>query len=112
MYLSNFIIFFTEDSNTEPDDPSNDKMDTDKGPSACDQSTQTEEVVDLSKKPSEVEVTNEEAVTNPSLDETDVWSKNWPSFLYCHIFLLIVFFLLCFVINLSLVYDWTIHCSK
>ena len=47
-------------------------MDTDKGPSACDQSTQTEEVVDLSKKPSEVEVTNEEAVTNPSLDETDV----------------------------------------
>ena len=47
-------------------------MDADKVPSACDQSTQTEKVVDLSMKPSEVEAINEEAVTNPSQDETDV----------------------------------------
>ena len=71
MYLSNFIIFFTDDSKPEPDDPSNDNKDINKAPSACDQSTQTE-VVDLSKKPSKVEVTNEEGEFNPSQDETDV----------------------------------------
>ena len=47
-------------------------MDTDRDPSACDQSTQTEEVVNLSKEPSEVEAINEEAVTNSTQDETDV----------------------------------------
>ena len=72
MYISNFIVFFKEDSNSEPDDPSNDKMDADKVPSAFDQSTQTEEVVDLAKKPSEFEVTNAEVLTNPLPDETDV----------------------------------------
>ena len=41
-------------------------------PSACNQSTQTEEVVDLTKKPLEVEVINEEGLTNPLPDETDV----------------------------------------
>ena len=72
MCLSNLIIFFPEDSKPEPDDPSNDNMDTDKVPSACDQSIQTEEVVDLSAKPSEVDTTNEGGLTNPSQDETDV----------------------------------------
>ena len=47
-------------------------MDTDRDPSACDQSTQTEEVVNLSKEPSEVEAINEEGLTNPLPDETDV----------------------------------------
>ena len=47
-------------------------MDLNKIPSACDQSSQTEEVVDLSAKPSEVDTTNEEELTNPSQDETDV----------------------------------------
>ena len=47
-------------------------MDADKVPSACDQSAQTEDVVDLSMKPLEVEVSNEEAVTNFLPDETDV----------------------------------------
>ena len=46
-------------------------MDADKAPSACDQSTQTE-VVDLSKKPSDVEAITEEGVFNPSQVETDV----------------------------------------
>ena len=72
MYLSNFIIFFTEDSKPEPDYPSNDNMDADKVPSASDQSTQTEDVVDLSKKPPEVDTTNGEELTNPSQDETDI----------------------------------------
>ena len=72
MNRSNFIIFFIEDSKPEPDDPSNDNMALDKAPSACDQSTQTEEVVDLSKKPPEVDTTNVEELTNPSQDETDV----------------------------------------
>ena len=72
MNCSNFIIFFTEDSKPEePDDPSNDKMDADKVPSACDQSSQTEELVDLSKTPSEVEVITVEGEFNPSQDETD-----------------------------------------
>ena len=70
MYLSNFIVFFTEDSKPEPDDPLND-IDADKVPSACDQSTQTE-VVDLSKKPSEVEAVAEEGAFNSSQNETDV----------------------------------------
>ena len=70
MYLSNFIVFFTEDSKPEPDDPLND-IDADKVPSACDQSTQTE-VVDLSAKPSEVDTTNGEELINPSQDETDI----------------------------------------
>ena len=75
MYLSDFIILFTEDSKPEPDDPSNDNMDADKLPSACDQSTQTEEV----------EATNEEGLTNPLPDETDVWNKNWSRlFYYCN----------------------------
>ena len=47
-------------------------MDADKVPSASDQSTQTEDVVDLSKKPSEVEAITEEGEFNPSQDETDV----------------------------------------
>ena len=47
-------------------------MDADQGPSACNQSTQTEDVVDLSKKPLEVDAVNGEALTNPSQDETDV----------------------------------------
>ena len=47
-------------------------MDADKVPSACDQSTLTEEVVDLSKKPSEVDTTNGEELTNPSQDEPEV----------------------------------------
>ena len=47
-------------------------MDLNKIPLACDQSTQTEEVVDLSKKPPEVDTTNVEELTNPSQDETDV----------------------------------------
>ena len=64
-------VFFTEDSKSKPDDPSNDKMDFDSVPSACDQSSQTE-VVDLSKKPSEVEAITEEGEFNPSQDETDV----------------------------------------
>ena len=72
MCLSNLIIFFPEDSEPEPDDPSNDNMDLNKVPSACDQSTQTEEVVDLSSKPPEVDTTNGEELTNPSQDETDV----------------------------------------
>ena len=76
--LSNDCIFlvlsvsFPEDSKPEPGDPSNDNMDADKAPSACDQSTQTGEVVDLSKKSMEDEVTNEERLTNPSQVETDV----------------------------------------
>ena len=72
MYFSNFIVYFTEDSEPELDNPSNDNMDLNKIPLACDQSTQTEEVVDLSKKPLEVDTTIEEELTNPSLDETDV----------------------------------------
>ena len=47
-------------------------MDANKVPSACDQSTQTEEVLDLSKKPAEVDTINGEGLTNPSQDETDV----------------------------------------
>ena len=47
-------------------------MDADKVPSASDQSTQTEDVVDLSKKPPEVDTTNGEELTNPSQDETDI----------------------------------------
>ena len=65
-------VFFTEDSKSKPDDPSNDIMETDKAPSACNQSTQTEEVVDLFKKPLEVDTTNGEELTNPSQDETDI----------------------------------------
>ena len=72
MYFSNFIVYFTEDSEPELDNPSNDNMDLNKVPSACDQSTQTEEVVDLSSKPPEVDTTNGEELTNPSQDETDV----------------------------------------
>ena len=70
--MSNFFVFFAEDSKPEPDDPSNDNMDADQGPSACNQSTQTEDVVDFSKKPLEVETTNGEELTNPSQGETDV----------------------------------------
>ena len=47
-------------------------METDKAPSACNQSTQTEEVVDLSSKPPEVDTTNGEELINPSQDETDI----------------------------------------
>ena len=47
-------------------------MDADRVPSGCDQSTQTEEVVDLSKKPTEDEAITEEGLTNPLPDETDV----------------------------------------
>ena len=47
-------------------------MDTDQGPSASNQSTQTEEIMDFSKKPTEGETINEEGEFNPSLDETDV----------------------------------------
>ena len=113
MYLSNFIIFFAEDSKPEPDDPSNDNMDADKVPSASNQSTQTEDDVDLSKKPLEVEAIVEEGEFNPSQDETDVWNQNCQhSFIVMIIFLLIVFFLLCLVIHLSLVYDCRIHHSK
>ena len=72
MHLSNVFIFFAEDSNPEPDDPPDDTMDANKVPSACDQSTQTEEVLDLSKKPAEVDTINGEGLTNPSQDETDV----------------------------------------
>ena len=72
MCLSNLIIFFPEDSEPEPDDPSNDNMDLNKVPSACDQSTQTEEVVDLSMKLTEDEAITEEGLTNPLPDETDV----------------------------------------
>ena len=72
MNRSNFIIFFIEDSKPEPDDPSNDNMALDKAPSACDQSTQTEEVVDLSAKSSEVEAIAAEGLTNLFQDETDV----------------------------------------
>ena len=72
MYLSKFFILFSEDSEPEPDNPSNNIMDADKVPSACDQSTLTEEVVDLSKKPSEVDTTNGEELTNPSQDEPEV----------------------------------------
>ena len=70
--MSNFFVFFAEDSKPEPDDPSNDITDADKAPSASDQSTQTEEIVNLSKKPSEVDTTNGEELTNPSQDETDI----------------------------------------
>ena len=47
-------------------------MNADKTPADSDKSTKTEEVVDLSKKPSEVDTTNGEELTNPSQDETDV----------------------------------------
>ena len=72
MHLSNVFIFFAEDSKPEPDNPSNENMDANRVSSGCDQSTQTEEVVNLSKEPSEVEAINEEAVTNSTQDETDV----------------------------------------
>ena len=72
MHLSNVFIFFAEDSKPEPDNPSNENMDANRVSSGCDQSTQTEEVVDLFKKPSEVDTTNEEGLTNPLPDETDV----------------------------------------
>ena len=113
MYLSNFFVFFTEDSNPEPDDPPDDTMDANKVPSASNQSTQTEDVVDLSKKPSEVEAITEEGEFNPSQDETDVWNQNCQhSFIVMTIFLLIVFFLLCLVIHLSLLYNCRIPCSE
>ena len=47
-------------------------MDADRVPSGCDQSIQTEDVFDLSKKPLKVDTTNEEGQTNPLPDETDV----------------------------------------
>ena len=72
MCLSNLIIFFPEDSEPEPDDPSNDNIDADKVLSASNQFTQTEDIVDLSMKPSEVDTTNGEELTYPSQDETDV----------------------------------------
>ena len=59
MLLSNFIGFFTEDSKQEPDDPSNDNIDVDEVPSACNQSTQTENIVDLDKDPLKEDVANE-----------------------------------------------------
>lgn len=77
MCLSSFNVYSTEDPKPEPDDPLNNNMDFDKAPPACDQSTQTEEVVALSKKPPEVDTTNEEGEFNPSQDETDVWNKNF-----------------------------------
>ena len=70
MYLSKSTILFTEDSKSEPNDPSNGNMDFDREQSACDLSTLTEEVVDLSKKPTVVAAINEEGQTLP--DETDV----------------------------------------
>ena len=72
MCLSNFNVYSTEDSKPKRDDPSNDNKDLVKVPSASDQSTQTEEVMDLFKKPQEVDTTNGEELTNPSQGETDV----------------------------------------
>ena len=47
-------------------------MDADKVPSASNQSTQTEDVEDLSKKPLKVEAITEEVLTHPLPNETDV----------------------------------------
>ena len=66
------MFFSTEDSKPKHDDPLNDNKDLVKVPSASGQSTQTEEVVDLFKKPPEVDTVNEEEQTNPSQGETDV----------------------------------------
>ena len=45
-------------------------------PSACDQSTQTEDVLDLTKEPAKEDVSEEQGSTLPchSQNETEVWS--------------------------------------
>ena len=72
MTVSKYIVSFTEDSKLESNNPSNENMDFDRDPSACNQLTQTDEFVDLSKKPSEVEAVAEEGAFNSSQNETDV----------------------------------------
>ena len=56
-------IFFLEDSTPEPTYASNDNIDVDEMPPACDRSTQMKKIADFVKDPLKEDVAN----------ETDVW---------------------------------------
>ena len=73
------MLFNLETSIAEQTDSSKDNNDEVTGlPSACNQSTQTEDVVDLTKEPSKEDVYGEQETTlaSNSQNETDVWLSN------------------------------------
>ena len=72
-----FFYFILETSNPDQTDTSMDNTDEITGlPSACDQSTQTEDVLDLTKEQSKEDISKDQGSTLPShsQNETEVWS--------------------------------------